>query len=134
MSRPEGVIEFISTGAIERSLEYKAPISETDWKILITIAKCPRQSPKFIADMIGVGADITSRSIKKLSSHGYIFEQKRADDRRFTSLGLTIPGLEALCDLVSMRMGRKRDAFVLDGIWTWDGRSEPVKVGSLADN
>jgi DNA-binding MarR family transcriptional regulator len=119
-------MEFLEPDAIIRSLEYQAPITDTEAFVLVEIAKKPMESPTYYGNLRRLGPDMMSRIVRKLVGLGFVYERKNPSNRRFTQLGMTPAGLAALQEMVDHRMAR---SMPLRNLWTWTGEGDPVRVG-----
>jgi DNA-binding MarR family transcriptional regulator len=94
---------------------------------MIQIAQNPKIAPKDIGERIGADKDVMSRIVKKLVGLGWVFERKNPEDRRFTQLGMTGRGQEALYEWAANRYCKPAGTFRIEGIQVWEGREMEQK-------
>jgi len=129
MSRPPGVMEFMTTDYLDT---YTDPLNDPERRAFNVIAMTPRITSKEVGEIIKVEKDMVSRIVKKLVLMGWVFERKNPQDRRFTQLGMTEKGEDAMYDYVAARYHKRKGTFRINGIYVWTGQDEPDPIQNAA--
>ncbi len=115
MTRDRETVDF---ERLDRVVQYEDPLTPTERKTFLFVAKTPGATASAIAEAVKLTPDAASRAFKKLIALDLIKTERDRIDRRIARFGITGRGHEELLKWASAALGH--EVREITGLSVWD--------------